>query len=96
MKLRDHMHVADESTSAVVDMYFDAIRQMQATAREDYSDGPLGDDVMPDADDFLSMGGNDEEDSDRSSQYSEEEVELIRKVDLTEQQQAIGTFMDMF
>ena len=76
VKLRDHMHFADESTSAVVDMYFDAIRQMQATAREDYSDGPPGEDLLPDADDLLSMGGNDEEDSNRSSQYSEEEVEL--------------------
>ena len=33
-KLRDHMHFAVDSTEAVVDMYFDAIRQVLSSARD--------------------------------------------------------------
>ena len=93
IRLRDHMHFAAESTRAVVDMYYEAIEQMQSTWQDDDPQAPTPEDELPDAYDYESIATQDGEDDDRESLTSEPEVSLRRDVDLTDQERAIGDFI---
>ena len=62
VKLRHHMHFAEQSNRVVVDMHFDA------SAAEDNSYIPPTDAEMPRAFDRLSMAPDEEADDDRSSE----------------------------
>ena len=96
ISLRDHMHFAEESTRAVVDMYFDAIRQMLSTSRDGDPEALPPHDVLLDTYDYVSMAAEDGDADYRASVNSEDEVTLSRDVDLSEQERAIGTFIRIF
>ena len=96
ISLRDHMHFAEESTRAVVDMYFDTIRQMLSTSRDGDPEALPPHDVLLDTYDYVSMAAEDGDADYRASVNSEDEVTLSRDVDLSEQELAIGTFIRIF